>query len=285
MFTDLSLAFPDKPETKNSKWGISASLVGGDSKNSGKKNTDTVKGGNALPLEEMLEYYLSPERLTGDNKYHCDKCQSLQDGEKHLKILEAPEYLILTLLRFAYNPKTQTRTKIFTDVRYAKALRIPVHVQQTSPVKKKFGKTPAPHVVAANYGLSAVIVHSGVSSECGHYYSYARHSLPVAAREQPVHDLDYLQEKWYLFNDSRVTYSSYDSFSNVTRRFSKDTAYVLIYRRIWSEDIHSSSIQRRVSIQPETVDPPLNPRLRDAVEKDNKLFIQVSRSKYIDGLV
>ena len=38
----------------------------------------------------MLEAYLQPETLTGDNKYKCNKCASLQDAERSLRITAGP---------------------------------------------------------------------------------------------------------------------------------------------------------------------------------------------------
>lgn len=44
--------------------------------------------------------YFSPESLTGDNKYRCDKCAGLCDAERIINILQAPAHLILTLKHF-----------------------------------------------------------------------------------------------------------------------------------------------------------------------------------------
>ena len=63
-------------------------------------------------MNELLSHYLSPERLEGENQYHCDRCGKLQDGERTIGIIDSPRYLILTLLRFAYDTKLQTRSKV-----------------------------------------------------------------------------------------------------------------------------------------------------------------------------
>lgn len=145
------------------------------------------------------------------------------------------------------------------------------------------------------YGLCSVVVHSGASSECGHYYCYSRHSQ-VGDVESVIDSLDkassngsqnteasdleksadmevdFLEDKWCLFNDSRVSHATYASFSSVTRRFQKDTPYVLVYRKL-SLDSHDA--------QP-PVDPPLSQELRDAVNKDNTQYLKVR--KYVQVL-
>jgi ubiquitin carboxyl-terminal hydrolase 35/38 len=47
----------------------------------------------------MLNCYLKPEKLDGDNKYHCEKCASLQEAVKTVNILETPQHLKCILMR------------------------------------------------------------------------------------------------------------------------------------------------------------------------------------------
>ncbi|XP_013402266.1 ubiquitin carboxyl-terminal hydrolase 38-like [Lingula anatina] len=302
----------DAAQVKESK------LEGLDTLSRSSAGLDNKDGGNdSLTLENLLDYYLEPEKLEGDNKYYCDKCQGLQDGERSIKIVHSPNFLILTLLRFSYNIKTQSRSKLFNEVSYPKTLMLPVHRDELKvkfttddPVQSplKFDQQTHDYAVLdkpqhafaqqtttdsgfddstalATYALCGVVIHSGASSECGHYYCYARHSLPVTCLVDRMEtdqetdqetgnrcdDQDYLQDKWYLFNDSRVTYASFDSFSNVTKRFSRDTAYVLIYKKISSDD---SILNLDDSINPAVVDPPLRKDLRDAVIQDNAKYLQ-----------
>ncbi|KAI8761693.1 ubiquitin carboxyl-terminal hydrolase 35, partial [Biomphalaria glabrata] len=268
---------------------------------------------NSFTLNDLISFYLKPEKLIGDNKYHCDNCRTLQDGERRIQILESPQYLILTLLRFSYDTKLQSRTKIFQDVQYPRTLAVPVcKAVPASPMDSKSnpfsrmhsrsgsqtalvttksssqlsqleniaqrlappceGAAPAPEHCDL-YGLSAVIIHSGTSSECGHYYCYARHSqagqidlslLDRVTSVSNLDNLDLLPDKWYNFNDNRVSHAHFETFSNLTKRFSKDTAYVLIYRKIDTEPTSVSFIS----------EPPLRPDLRDAVIKDNETYMK-----------
>lgn len=47
----------------------------------------------------MLESYLESETLEGDNKYHCEKCLSLQDAVKTVDIVNSPNHLKCILMR------------------------------------------------------------------------------------------------------------------------------------------------------------------------------------------
>ena len=171
-----------------------AALVGGasSSKSSNQKagpSKEEEPAEKVVTLEELLLHFLKPEKLEGDNKYHCDKCRGLQDGERVMHITSAPEYLNLTLLRFAYNVKAKARSKIFTEVTYPKTLRIPVQcaASRAKPgaytgTRGKIKKSKSDILASTDghyetYSLSAVIVHSGYSSDSGHYYCYARHSI------------------------------------------------------------------------------------------------------------
>ncbi|XP_066488004.1 ubiquitin carboxyl-terminal hydrolase 38 [Tiliqua scincoides] len=272
-------------------------------------------------VTDLLDYFLAPEVLKGDNKYYCEKCASLQNAEKTMQIVEEPEYLILTLLRFSYDPKCHIRRKILDNVSLPLVLELPVKrtVSSLSPVSgmwsmgvefsdtgenlaKKLKPSGAEDVCCPQlvpYVLSSVVVHSGISSESGHYYSYARNiassesslepcdraqslalaypqshlmagEAPVAAVEKQL-DENEVSKEWFLFNDSRVTFTSFQSVQKITSRFPKDTAYVLFYKKQNSSSSLSSKSSNGLWVNG---DPPLQKDLMDAITKDNKLYLQ-----------
>ncbi|XP_064144821.1 ubiquitin carboxyl-terminal hydrolase 35 isoform X2 [Loxodonta africana] len=217
---------------------------------------------------DLVNYFLSPERLTAENRYYCDSCASLQDAEKAVELSQGPRYLILTLLRFSFDLRTMRRRKILDDVSIPLLLRLPLAGGQGQA-----------------YDLCSVVVHSGVSSESGHYYCYAREgaarpppSLGTADRPEP-------ENQWYLFNDTRVSFSSFESVSNVTSFFPKDTAYVLFYRQRPGEGPEAEPGSPRVRAEPT-----LHKDLMEAISKDNILYLQEqekearSRTAYISAL-
>ncbi|KAL8207103.1 UNVERIFIED_CONTAM: Ubiquitin carboxyl-terminal hydrolase 38 [Gekko kuhli] len=271
---------------------------------------------------DLLNYFLAPEVLKGDNKYYCEKCASLQNAEKTMQIVEEPEYLILTLLRFSYDPKCHIRRKILDNVSLPLILELPVKrtvpsLGQVSGVwsagldfsdtgenlAKKLKPSGAEEVCCPQlvpYVLSSVVVHSGISSESGHYYSYARNvassgpslgpydqakglalaypqsnlmagEAPVATVEKDL-DENEVSKEWFLFNDSRVTFTSFQSVQKITSRFPKDTAYVLFYKKQNSTTVLGTKSPNGLWVNG---DPPLQKDLMDAITKDNKLYLQV----------
>ena len=130
-FTDLHLAFPPKAK-------------------------EPVKD---LNVQKLIDNYLEPEVLDGENQYHCDQCASLQDATKSMKILEGPDYLMTTLMRFHYDRQQNRKSKIFTDIDYELEVKLPIFGQE---LREEL------------YSLYAIVVHSGYSSDGGHYYTYAR---------------------------------------------------------------------------------------------------------------
>lgn len=318
-FIDIPLAFPEAGSGSSSSPMSPKSLAGGGASvprnepmdqgtsavDKEKKEKEPSTDEKVVHINELLGHYLSTERMEGDNQYHCDRCGKLQDGERTIAIIQSPRYLILTLLRFAYDTRLQTRSKVFKEVTCPRTLALPVQhdshdASNNSTAAKRRKKllnhlnprlppsvSPSPENCEL-YGLCSVVVHSGASSECGHYYCYARHSQvgdidavidgldrasadckqkSVAVTDSEIGsnlDVDFLQDKWYLFNDARVSHAKYSSFSNVTRRFQKDTPYLLVYKRL-ELDSHKPQYD---------ADPPLRVDLRDAVNKDNTQYLK-----------
>lgn len=365
-FTDLSLAFcpsassQDSPQpqgpSEEPKVLCQGSVNGGSevpepgSAKAPASSVHFVPVTNEPPLSvpDLVNYFLAPEILDEDNAYFCEKCSSLQRAERTMKVVSAPEYLILTLLRFSYDAKCHIRRKILENVTIPPLMRLPVHapsmpiqcssstsspLQVDSPessenLAKKLkpsqreeeeeekaridgveeinraGEMP---VQSVPYVLSSVVMHSGVSSESGHYYSYGRNINGADGTQHPANHfaikedlgngqaecglctcsaLSVPPEKgdtqtnsgqeardWLLFNDSRVTFTSFQSVQNITNRFPKDTAYVLMYRKqeLPGQNLNGGVMANGMRLSAE---PPLQKELLDAIIKDNKLYLQ-----------
>ena len=229
LFTELHLAIPEEK----------------------KKTKNAASNEPPLTVNTLVTNYLEPEALEEDNKYHCDKCGGLQDAVKTIKVLEGPSHLLCTLMRFKYDRTLNRKSKVFTDIQYQLKLALPVDDSEDDERS---------NVTEENYELYAIVVHSGYSSDGGHYYTYAR-------EPKSDHAEDSEESTWYTFNDSKVSFSSFEDFMSVTKRFPRDVAYQLFYRK------QSSGAGTEVKVRPLRAD------LKMAVEKDNlKLLREKERS-------
>ncbi|XP_038569078.1 ubiquitin carboxyl-terminal hydrolase 38 [Micropterus salmoides] len=358
-FTDLSLAFcpsvsqPEGP-SEEPKVLCQGSVNGGSETpepslaKAPASNVHFVPVTNEPPLSvpDLVNYFLAPEILDEENAYYCEKCSSLQRAERTMKVVSAPEYLILTLLRFSYDAKCHVRRKILDNVTIPPLMRLPVHVASmpaqcssstSSPLQvdspessENLAKKLKPSqkdeedeerlngaeqinrggemsVQSVPYVLSSVVMHSGISSESGHYYSYGRNINGADGTQHPANHYALKEDlgnghaecslstcsalsispergdtlpnsgqearDWLLFNDSRVTFSSFQSVQNITNRFPKDTAYVLMYRKqeLPGQSVNGGLMANGMRLSAE---PPLQKELLDAIIKDNKLYLQ-----------
>ena len=190
-FTDLHLPVPDqivelkdavelKPPQLENLPGISVTLPG------------EMKEVSA-PLKSLLDAALAEEVLEGNNQYQCDVCNSLRDATKTLEVVEAPNVLILVLLRFKYDAECQSRKKLTTLVDYPDTLM----------------------VGEENYKLKNVVVHSGSDSGEGHYYTWAMTE----------------EGNWLVLSDCHVKEESWQSFLASPNHQKSDTPYLLFYVR------------------------------------------------------
>lgn len=122
-------------------------------------------------VQTLLEYYLQPEKLSGDNQYHCEICNRLTDGERITRIVEAPPRLILTLKHFRYDQTSQQRIKLLQVVKLDQYISLD----------------------DLQYKLYAAVVHCGSSVDSGHYYTFAKD-----------------ESDWYKFNDCAVMKTSFE---------------------------------------------------------------------------
>ena len=167
--------------------------------------TDSV-----LTVGDLVQHYLAPELLSGGNQYQCDNCNMLRDAVKTTRLSSAPDYLNITLLRFKYDRTTELGAKVFTTVDYPKELVLPVTGG------------------GVHYRLYSVVIHSGYSSNDGHYYTWC--SNPASS-------------SWLLLNDSQVSQATWEQFKQQTRN---DTAYLLFYVKIGAQEASENVVPPRL---------------------------------------
>ncbi|XP_023336590.1 ubiquitin carboxyl-terminal hydrolase 38-like [Eurytemora carolleeae] len=194
-----------------------------------------------LTLDNLIQKYLEPELLSGCNQYYCENCDKKTDATQSFSIISSPFYLNITLNRFEYDRVLERKKKIFTKIEYPRHITINTTLlNQTELV---------------SYRLQSIIVHSGYSSDSGHYYTWSRDTED--------------ESLWHIFNDSMVTSSTWNNFIQQTERLSRDTPYILMYER---EDIENKL---------EAVIPP--PSLMEVVQRDNIRYAQEKRGSYSAG--
>uniref|UniRef100_UPI00398E76D4 ubiquitin carboxyl-terminal hydrolase 36 isoform X2 n=1 Tax=Pristiophorus japonicus TaxID=55135 RepID=UPI00398E76D4 len=161
-------------------------------------------------IVRALELFVKPDFLSGENAYMCAKCKKKVPATKRFSIHRASNVLTLSLKRFA----NFSGGKITKDVGYPEHLNMRPYMSQSNgePV---------------NYGLYAVLVHSGYSCHAGHYYCYVKAS----------------NGQWYQMNDSMVHCSNIKVVLN-------QQAYVLFYLRMPNSKSSVADASKQNSVQP-----------------------------------
>ncbi|OQS03551.1 hypothetical protein THRCLA_04130, partial [Thraustotheca clavata] len=157
-------------------------------------------------VEEAIEFFLKPEKLSGDNQWDCDKCKCKQDAIKGLKFSKLPYLLSLQLKRFDFDYTTFNRIKLNNQVTFQKYLNMNSYDSMNGIVARKMsmermemteenGPTPRHLSIDSNeeqdtwhedfdlkplfaqgpniYELFSVLIHSG-SAMGGHYFAYIK---------------------------------------------------------------------------------------------------------------
>jgi hypothetical protein len=122
-------------------------------------------------------------------------------------------HLIVTLKRFSFDTRSNSRSKIMRSVRIPSTLCLPNGVA---------------------IELNAIDVHSGTAVDHGHYYTVARHSSETqlsSSSSSSSSSLSSLSSSWVQFNDSNVDYVSTDQLDRFWTEFPLDTPYMLFYKR------------------------------------------------------
>ncbi|OQU92084.1 hypothetical protein SORBI_3001G287900 [Sorghum bicolor] len=124
-------------------------------------------------LMDALQSFTNTELI---KDFMCDGCKSRVSMEKHFKIEQAPEVLVIHLKRF-----TNSESKIWDKVKYPLELDINSFMSSSDDTLQK-------------YDLYGVVEHLGAYGS-GHYVCYIRSS----------------EADWYKFNDDKVYQCSVDS--------------------------------------------------------------------------
>lgn len=218
--------------------------------------------------QQLLTSYFKTEQMINDDKYFCDKCKALCDGERHITLEEGPSNLILVIKHFKYDRNCHVRRKLLHKVHHDEVISMIARTKDGC--------------FRLKYKLYAVIVHCGMNIDSGHYYTYAINA----------------SDEWYKFNDSHISRSSFSDIKNLS---TLNTPYILFYAFVHKEKITEDAVAGQTDLETETVthlatndicrkrkaEQPrwddLPPKLQEFVRRDNLTYADQFRSKYLNG--
>lgn len=250
-FFDLQLSIPQ----------LQQQSIGGDSLTSSPLIDKT-----SYTTQMLLNSYFATEQMINDDKYFCDKCKALCDGERHITLEEGPSNLILVIKHFKYDRNYHVRRKLLHKVHHDELISLVARTKDGC--------------YRIKYKLYAVIVHCGMNIDSGHYYTFAINS----------------SDEWYKFNDSHISRSS---FSDIKSLSSLNTPYILFYECVNKEKITDTDIANQTDLETVTqlttneisrkrkAEPPrwddLPPKLQEFVNRDNRTYADQFRSRFLNG--
>ena len=198
---------------------------------------------NNSTIIDSFDEYIKPDLLDGDNKFDAGEF-GFQDAEKGVLFKKFPPVLHLQLMRFQYDPITDSNVKINDKCEFTEEIDLDSFLERPDPARP------------AKYILHAVLVHSG-DNYGGHYVAYIN----------PKGD-----GKWYKFDDDVVSscskkeaiYSNYGG-SNEDNGFIKSctNAYMLVYIR--KDEVN----EILCPVTPEKIPSPLSTRFTEEKEIDS----------------
>jgi len=167
-----------------------------------------LAGNKNLTIEKCLEDFLRIEKMTGDEKYHCEGCQSKQDAIRCCKLKNLPIVLNLQLNRFQFDMQFGRKKKLNSSILYPQVLDMTKYSEN-----------------AGVYHLIGVLMHVGPDANHGHYIAH-------------IQELE--TGNWYKFSDEHV--ASLDSklkarpiqpkklkIQDLAKLQNSNNAYMLVY--------------------------------------------------------
>lgn len=155
-------------------------------------------------ITSCLKNFSSTETLNAEDKFFCDKCCSLQEAQKRMKIKKPPNILVIHLKRFKYIEQLSRYKKLSYRVVFPIELKLSNTVEDAD----------------AEYSLFAIVVHVGSGPNHGHYVSLVKS-----------------HNHWLFFDDENVEMieeSAIQTFFGSVHEYSSNTdhGYILFYERL-----------------------------------------------------
>ena len=185
-------------------------------------------GKDSSSLEQLISNSLATEHLSLENQYHCETCGHKSDAVRETALSKIPDTFIFTINRFSYDKVLNCRSKHLSKVQVPSKLRF----VSTNSTKFELANPETVQCSDIIYQLYATVVHSGSSTESGHYYTYGVPSSYAS---------DVILSNCMSFNDSRVSQVTEDLVNSP--RGSTDTPYLLFYQRTCVEPVSCPDLE------------------------------------------
>lgn len=232
-------------------------------------------------IGESFEKFIEPEIISD---YTCDSCKNKCDISKRALLKSLPNVLFLSLKKMYFDLELLINVKIHTRYEFPMEINLRKYMYvaespdpvDSSPEKTQKSSEQAPIKGEENskmdedfaYKLVGVVIHKG-NAEYGHYVS-----LINANRNDPSRK-ENNQDKWYEFDDSRVTVFDMKKFDEECFGTTEDkeyslnlmmsepnnskSAYLLVYDKIKKNEIvinfTEDSIKEKQFIISNLIDP------------------------------
>lgn len=134
----------------------------------------TLQIANNKSVEQALVQALQKEILSGGNQYKCSQCRSLQDADRYSILTQLPPVLNLQLIRFAYDPVTDSKKKLMNNIRipaqidmapftsenHIQAMAEDMVRQEYAPKNGKSNKSEVAAMTTASTSPPSTVVHA-----------------------------------------------------------------------------------------------------------------------------
>ncbi|KAL7119384.1 hypothetical protein ACP275_02G060100 [Erythranthe tilingii] len=159
-------------------------------------------------ITSCLKNFSSTETLNANDKFFCDKCSSLQEAQKWMRIKKPPRILVIHLKRFKFMEQLNRHKKLSYRVVFPLELKLSTTVGDAD----------------SEYSLFAVVVHIGSGPNHGHYVSLVKS-----------------HNHWLFFDDENVEIideSAIQTFFGSAQEYSTNTdhGYILFYESLTADD-------------------------------------------------
>lgn len=144
-------------------------------------------------VKSALSKFVETEILKSSDKYFCDKCRTLVEAEKKIKIDSSPPMLVLHLKRysFAQSYTSSSSSKVSKNITFEHNLDISKYLVDPQNSKHR------------HYELVGIIVHYGSNLRSGHYTAYCKGSNSIWIEfdddhASPIGESRVLQKQAYI---------------------------------------------------------------------------------------